>query len=463
MQINQRTIKEDVAFSGKGLHTGLLVEMVVCPAPADHGVKFQRVDLEGKPVVSAVAEYVTDTSRGTTIERDGVKVGTIEHIMAALFGLGIDNALIRINAPEAPIMDGSALAYVEKMKPLLQEQPEPRTYFEVAEKIVLHNEAKNAEITLYPDDHFSVNVNIDFGSKVLGYQYAGIASVDEVPTEIAPCRTFVFFHELEFLRQNNLIKGGDVDNAIVIVEQEVTQNDVDRVAHLFNKPSIARLPEGYLNNLELRFANEPARHKLLDLLGDLMLVGTPIKGKIIAARPGHQINTSFAKELRKIIKKQSSKPAAPKYDPNEPPLYNINQIKKLLPHRPPFLLVDKIIYMDAESVVGIKNVTMNEPFFVGHFPDEPVMPGVLIVEAMAQCGGILALSTVPDPEHYSTYFLKIGDTKFKKMVVPGDALVLSLKLVEPIRRGLVHMLAQAFVGNVLVTESDLLAQITKNR
>jgi UDP-3-O-[3-hydroxymyristoyl] N-acetylglucosamine deacetylase/3-hydroxyacyl-[acyl-carrier-protein] dehydratase len=383
--------------------------------------------------------------------------------MAALFGLGVDNALIRINAPEAPIMDGSALKYVEDLKDLVEDLPEQRTYFEVTEKVVLRNEKKNTEIALYPDDHFSANVNIDFGSRVLGCQYAELRSVDEVPTQIAPFRTFVFFHELELLRQNNLIKGGDADNAIVIVEQEVTQSDVDRIAHLFNKPSIARLPEGYLNNLELRFANEPARHKLLDLLGDLMLVGAPIKGKIIATRPGHQANTEFARELRKIIKKQGSKPAAPRYDPNEPPLYNINQIKKVLPHRPPFLLVDKIIRMDASSVVGIKNVTMNEPFFVGHFPDEPVMPGVLIVEAMAQCGGILALSTVPDPERYSTYFLKIDGVKFKKMVVPGDTLVFTLKLVEPIRRGLVHMQAQAFVGNTLVTESDLLAQITKNR
>lgn len=439
------------------------MEMTVCPAAANHGVKFQRVDLENMPVINAVADYVTDTSRGTTIDHNGVKVSTIEHIMAALFGLGIDNALIRINAPEAPIMDGSALEYVSVMKDFVEEQPEKRTYFEVRKKIVLRNEAKNTEIALYPDDHFSVNVNIDYSSKVLGCQYAEVKSVDEIPAQIAPCRTFVFFHELEFLRKNNLIKGGDADNAIVIVEQEVTQSDVDRVAHLFNKPSIARLPEGYLNNLELRFANEPARHKLLDLTGDLMLVGVPIKGKIIATRPGHQANTEFAKELRKIIKKQSSKPIAPGYDPNEPPLFDINQIKKVLPHRPPFLLVDKIIRMDAESVVGVKNVTINEPFFTGHFPDEPVMPGVLIVEAMAQCGGILALSTVPDPERYSTYFLKIDSVRFKKMVVPGDTLVFCLKLVDPIRRGLVHMQAQAFVGNVLVTESDLLAQITKNR
>ncbi|MDR3187937.1 MAG: bifunctional UDP-3-O-[3-hydroxymyristoyl] N-acetylglucosamine deacetylase/3-hydroxyacyl-ACP dehydratase [Prevotellaceae bacterium] len=463
MQINQRTINKEVTFTGKGLHTGLQVEMTICPAPANHGVKFQRIDLEGMPVIAALADYVTDTSRGTTIDHNGVRVSTIEHIMAALFGLGIDNALIRINAPEAPIMDGSALSYVEQLKDALEELPEKRIYFEVTEKIVLCNDKKHTEIALYPDDHFSVNVNIDFGSKVLGCQYAAISSADEIAEQIAPCRTFVFFHELEFLRQNNLIKGGDADNAIVIVEQEVTQSDVDRVAHLFNKPSIARLPEGYLNNLELRFANEPARHKLLDLLGDLMLVGAPIKGKIIATRPGHQANTEFARELRKIIKKQSSKPVAPKYDPNDPPLYDINQIKKLLPHRPPFLLVDKIIYMDAETVVGVKNVTINEPFFVGHFPDEPVMPGVLIVEAMAQCGGILALSTVPDPEHYSTYFLKIDGVKFKRMIVPGDTLVFCLKLVEPIRRGLVHMQAQAFVGNTLATESDLLAQITKNR
>ncbi|MDR0712039.1 MAG: bifunctional UDP-3-O-[3-hydroxymyristoyl] N-acetylglucosamine deacetylase/3-hydroxyacyl-ACP dehydratase [Prevotellaceae bacterium] len=464
MQIDhQHTINKEVTFRGKGLHTGLLVEMTVCPAAANHGIKFQRVDLEGMPVINAIADYVTATSRGTTIDHDGVKVSTIEHIMAALFGLGVDNALIRINAPEAPIMDGSALKYVEDMKDFIEELPEKRTYFEVTEKIVLRDEKKKTEIALYPDDHFSVNVNIDFGSKVLGYQYAEINSVDEIPTQIAPCRTFVFFHELEFLRQNNQIKGGDVDNAIVIVEQEVTQSDVDRVAHLFNKPSIARLPEGYLNNLELRFANEPARHKLLDLIGDLMLVGAPIKGKIIAKRPGHQTNTEFAKELRKIIKKQGNKPVAPKYNPNDTPLYDVSQIKKMLPHRPPFLLVDKIIRMDAQSVVGLKNVTMNESFFVGHFPDEPVMPGVLIVEAMAQCGGILALSGVPHPEHYSTYFLKMDSVKFKKMVVPGDTLVFHLKLVEPIRRGLVHMLAQAFVGDTLVAESDLLAQITKNR
>lgn len=461
MQIYQRTISEPITFSGKGLHTGLMVNMTVCPTEANHGVKFQRIDLPEQPTIAALAELVTDTSRGTTLEHDGIKVCTVEHILAALFGLGVDNALIQVDAPEVPIMDGSALEYVEQLCSRVQEQPEKRVYFEVSEKIVHSDAKKNAEISLFPDDHFSVDVNIDFGSKVVGFQYAEIHSPEEIPSQIAPCRTFVFFHELEFLRKNNLIKGGDVDNAIVIVEKEVTQEDIDRVAHLFNKPSITRVPEGYLSNLSLRFDNEPARHKLLDLVGDLMLVGVPIKGKIIATRPGHQTNTEFAKELRKIIRKTKVMP--PKYDPNEEPLYDINQIKKLLPHRPPFLLVDKIVRMDAESVVGVKNVTINEPFFVGHFPNEPVMPGVLIVEAMAQCGGILALSTVPDPEHYSTYFLKIDSVKFKKMVVPGDTLVFHLKLMEPIRRGLVHMFAQAFVGNTLAAESDVMAQITKKK
>ncbi|MDR1227038.1 MAG: bifunctional UDP-3-O-[3-hydroxymyristoyl] N-acetylglucosamine deacetylase/3-hydroxyacyl-ACP dehydratase [Prevotellaceae bacterium] len=460
MQIFQRTLTEKVTFTGKGLHTGLTVEMTICPAEANHGIKFQRVDLEGQPILSALADYVTDTARGTTLVYKNTQVSTVEHVMASLFCLGIDNALIQINAPEAPIMDGSAREYVEKMTGKAVDQAEKRVYLEITEKVTFRDKKKNTEITIYPDDHFSANVQIDFGSKVLGCQYAAISSAEEAATEIAPCRTFVFFHELEFLRSKNLIKGGDVDNALVIVEKHVTQDDVNRIADIFNKPSLSRLDEGYLNNVELRFVNEPARHKMLDLIGDLMLVGMPIKGKIIATRPGHYANTELAKELRKAVRKGAQAPA---YDPNVEPLYDINRIKNILPHRPPFLLVDKIIHMTEESVVGVKSVTMNEPFFVGHFPDEPVMPGVLVVEAMAQCGGILALSSLPDPENYSTYFLKIDGVKFKKKIVPGDTLIFKLKLIEPIRRGLVHMSAQAFVGNTLVTESDLLAQIVKNK
>lgn len=460
MQAYQQTLREEVTFKGKGLHTGLAVEMTLCPAEENHGIKFQRVDLEGQPIINAIADYVTDTSRGTTLTHKEAQISTIEHVMASLVALGIDNVLIKVNAPEVPIMDGSARMYVEQMADKIQQQKAKRNYLEIKEKVTYRDEAKKIEITIYPDDHFSANVNIDFGSKVLGCQYASISSIDEVAKEIAPSRTFVFFHELEFLRKNNLIKGGDVDNALVIVEQEVKQEDIDRIADIFNKPRIERMSEGYLNNIELRSMNEPARHKLLDLVGDLMLVGMPIKGKVIATRPGHSANTELAKELRKLLKKG---PQAPEYNPNQEPLYDINKIKELLPHRPPFLLVDKIIHMDSESVIGVKNVTMNEPFFVGHFPEEPVMPGVLIVEAMAQCGGILALSSVEDPELYSTYFLKIDGVKFKKKVVPGDTLVFKLSLVEPIRRGLVHMSAQAFVGDTMVTESDLLAQIIKNK
>ncbi|GHT80167.1 3-hydroxyacyl-[acyl-carrier-protein] dehydratase FabZ [Bacteroidia bacterium] len=461
MQEFQQTVKAPVTFKGKGLHTGLMVEMSVCPADANHGIKFQRTDVEGMPVIPALADYVTDTSRGTTLTYNNVSVSTIEHLMGALFGLGIDNALIKINAPETPILDGSAKLYVEKLRNNIEPQEEQRVYFEVKEKIVVKTEQKNSEITIYPSNTFGITVHVDFGSKVLGHQYATVGSVPEIVTEIADSRTFVFFHELELLRKNNLIKGGDVDNAIVIVEDEVKPEDIARIADIFNKPRVERMSSGYLNNIDLRSDNEPARHKLLDLAGDLYLAGMPIKGNVVAYRPGHLTNTILAKELRKLIKKAGEQ--APVYDPNMPPLLDINEIKKRLPHRPPFLLVDKILTMDATTVVGVKNVTMNEPFFVGHFPEEPVMPGVLIVEAMAQCGGILALSSVPDPENYSTYFLKIDGVKFKRKIVPGDTLVFKLSLVEPIRRGLVHMQAQAFVGNTLATESDLLAQVVKNK
>ncbi|MDR1055151.1 MAG: bifunctional UDP-3-O-[3-hydroxymyristoyl] N-acetylglucosamine deacetylase/3-hydroxyacyl-ACP dehydratase [Prevotellaceae bacterium] len=463
MQKKQQTLKESISFSGKGLHTGLQVEMTIKPAEENHGIKFQRIDIENQPIIEANADNVTATSRGTTLEQNGVKVTTIEHVMASLWGMSIDNALITVNAPEAPILDGSAGKYVEAINKVgIVEQKADRWYFEVKEKMVFKGD-NGKEIILLPDDHFSINLTIDFESKVLHNQSARLTSIDDFAKEVAPCRTFVFFHELETLYKNNLIKGGDFENAIVIVDKPVPQEELDHLAKIFNKSKIERIPEGYLNNLELRFPNEPARHKLLDIIGDLALIGYRIKGKVIAFKPGHQINTTTAKTVRKIAKRESQKPVVPVYNPNIEPLYDINDIRSLLPHRPPFLLVDKIISSSKDTVVGVKNVTMNEPFFVGHFPDEPVMPGVLIVEAMAQVGGILVLGTVDDPENYSTYFLKIDKVKWRKKVVPGDTLIFKLTLTEPIRRGIVVMYGQAFVGDTIVTEGELTAQVIKNR
>jgi UDP-3-O-[3-hydroxymyristoyl] N-acetylglucosamine deacetylase/3-hydroxyacyl-[acyl-carrier-protein] dehydratase len=464
MQQKQHTLNQEITFAGKGLHTGAEVEMTVCPAPANHGIKFQRTDLPNQPIIDAIADYVSATARGTTLAHNDVRIGTIEHLMASFLGMEIDNALVKINAAETPILDGSARQYVEAFTQAgLQEQDEKRFIFEIREKFVYRDEQNDKEIVFLPDQDFSIDLMIDYNSQVVGNQYARLNTIEEFGAQVAPCRTFVFFHELEPLFKNNLIKGGDMENAIVIVEKPVTPDELQHVAKLFNKPTVARVPAGYLNNLELRFPNEIARHKLLDLMGDLALIGFPIRGKIIATKPGHQINTEVAKTLRKLAKREALKPIAPRYNPNEEPLVDINGIRKLLPHRPPFLLVDKILQRTNDYVIGVKNVTMNEPFFVGHFPEEPVMPGVLVIEAMAQVGGILALSAVEDPENYSTYFIKIDKVKFKRKIVPGDTLIFKLELLEPIRRGIVNMLGQAFVGDTLATEGELMAQIVHNK
>ena len=458
----QQTLKAPLSFSGRGLHTGLNVNMRVLPADADTGLIFRRVDLEGAPEVPALGDFVTDTSRGTTIERGAAKVSTIEHIVSALWTMGVDNAIIEVDAPETPIMDGSAREYAAGISAVgLEEQAAERKYYEVTDKIVYTIPEKGVVILIYPDDNFNVSVHVDYNSKVIGNQYATFMPEDSYQDNIASCRTFVFLHEVEPLLKANLIKGGDLDNAIVVVENPISDEELARLAKVFNKTDI-QITGGYLNHLELRYTNELARHKLLDILGDFALLGVRIKGRIMATRPGHFANTETVKQMRRVMRKEGEKPRF-KYDPTVAPIYDINAIRGMLPHRPPFLLVDRIFHIDEDSIAGIKNVTMNEPFFVGHFPEEPVMPGVLIVEAMAQCGGILALSAVPDPENYSTYFMKIDGVRFKRKVVPGDTLQFELRLAEPIRRGIVIMEAKAFVGGQLATEATLMAQIAKNR
>ncbi len=462
MSVKQQTIKAPVSFSGKGLHTGVRVTMTVNPAAADSGIVFRRIDLEGAPAVPALCDYVVDTSRGTTIEKDGVRIATIEHIMSALWALGVDNAVVDIDAGETPIMDGSAREYAAAIEQVgLEEQNAERKYYQVTEKMVYTVPEKGIAIILYPDDEFSVSLHIDYNSKVIGNQYATFNPGDAYASKIAPCRTFVFLHELEPLMKMNLIKGGDLDNAIVVVENAVSDEQLEHLKKLFGKEDI-RITGGYVNNLELRFNNELARHKLLDLLGDFALLGMRIKGRVWATRPGHFANTEFMKQLKRTIRKEGERPRF-KYDCRQPAKFDINDIRRMLPHRPPFLLVDRIFHIDETSVCGIKNVTMNEPFFVGHFPEEPVMPGVLIVEAMAQCSGILVLGTVPDPENYSTYFMKIDGVKFKRKVVPGDTLQFEIQLLEPIRRGVAVVEGKAFVGETLACEAVMMAQIVKNK
>lgn len=462
MQKKQQTLSGAISFSGKGLHTGVTVNMTVNPAAENLGIVFRRIDLEGTPTVPALCEYVTDTSRGTTIEKGAAKVSTIEHIVSALWTMGVDNALIDIDGPETPIMDGSAREYAAAIEQTgLTEQKADRKYYEVTEKQVYTIPDKGVAIIIYPDDEFTVSVHIDFNSKVVGNQYATLDMFNEYKENIAPCRTFVFLHELEPLLKMNLIKGGDLDNAIVVVENPVSDEQLEHLKKIFGKDDI-RVTGGYLNNLQLRARNELARHKLLDLLGDFALLGMRIKGRVWASRPGHYANTEFMKQLIASIRRDGEKPAF-KYNAAKTPVMDINDIRKLLPHRYPFLLLDKIFHLDDKSVGAIKNITVNEPQFTGHFPEEPVMPGVLLVEAMAQAGGIIVLNGVEHPEEYSTYFLRIDGVRFKRKIVPGDTLQIEAHIIEPVRRGIASIIGKVFVAGQLACEATLMAQIVRNK
>ncbi|MBK3519092.1 bifunctional UDP-3-O-[3-hydroxymyristoyl] N-acetylglucosamine deacetylase/3-hydroxyacyl-ACP dehydratase [Carboxylicivirga marina] len=465
MTEKQRTIKAPVTLEGTGLHTGVNVNFTLMPAPANHGFKFKRIDLEGQPVIDALAENVAFTQRGTVLQKGDAKVSTIEHCLAALTALKVDNCLIEVDGPEAPILDGSSKFFVEAVKSVgIEEQEEERQYFVVKEKMVFEDKERGIKIMALPDDEFSADVKISFDqSLLLSNQYAVLDNLDDFESEVSACRTFVFLHELEPLLKNNLIKGGDLDNAIIIIDKEISQDELNKLADLFDKPYVEVQPTGILNNVELVHSNEMARHKLLDVIGDLALCGMPIKGRIIATRPGHMANVEFAKLIRKEIKKRSNKPEVPFYDPNKAPVCDINDIKKMLPHRPPFLLIDKIIELGEKHIVGVKNVTMNEPFFVGHFPEEPVMPAVLQIEAMAQAGGIFILSQLDDPGAYSTYFLKIDNVKLRKKVVPGDTIIFKLELLTEFRRGMANMKGTAFVGDTVVSEGEFMASVMKNK
>lgn len=460
----QKTIKSSVTVSGVGLHTGQTVTLSFKPAAENTGIQFVRTDLETPVVIEADADYVIDTSRGTTLEKDGVRLLTVEHVLAAITGLDIDNVIVEVDCQEMPIMDGSSRFYVEALqKAGIEHQEAPREYFEIKDTIRFYDPEKDCEFIAVPADQYRISCMIDYNSKVLGSQYATLDNLADFHKEIAPCRTFVFLHELEYLLKQNLIKGGDLSNAIVYVDRPVEQNELDRLAELFNKPSVAVRTEGILNNLEPYFENEAARHKLLDIVGDLTLAGVRIKGQLIARKPGHASNVKFAREIKKEIKKRKAEEMIPHHDPDQQPLYNINDITKMLPHRYPFLLVDKIIEMSESHVVGVKNITMNESYFTGHFPSEPVLPGVLQIEAMAQTGGILILSTVDDPENYSTYFMKIDNVKFKQKVIPGDTLIMKCSLISPVRRGICHMRCVGYVGSKIVIEAELMAQIARNK
>ncbi len=460
--LKQKTLKDSFSLSGKGLHTGLDLTVTFNPAPENHGYKIQRTDLEGQPIIDAVADNVVDTTRGTVLAKGDIKVSTVEHGMAALYALGIDNCLIQVNGPEFPILDGSAIQYVEQIRNVgIEEQTAVKDFYIIKSKIEIKDETTGSSIIVLPDDDFSINVLISYDSTILPSQFATLENMADFPEEIAGSRTFVFVRDIEPLLKAGLIKGGDLDNAIVIYERPMPQESFDKLADVMGVPHMDAQHLGYINHKPLVWSNEPARHKLLDIIGDLALIGRPIKGRIIATRPGHTINNKFARQMRKEIRLHEIQ--APIYNCNQAPVMDINRIRELLPHRYPFLLVDKIIELGPNHIVGVKNITVNEPFFQGHFPQEPVMPGVLQVEAMAQVGGLLVLNSVEEPERYSTYFMKIDGVKFRQKVVPGDTLIFRLELLAPIRRGISTMKGYVFVGEKIVCEAEFMAQIIKNK
>ena len=460
--MKQKTLKGSFSLFGKGLHTGLNLTVTFNPAPENTGYKIQRIDLEGEPVIDAIAENVVDTQRGTVLAKGEARVSTVEHGLAALYALGIDNCRIQVNGPEFPILDGSAIQYVNKINEVgIEEQNAPKDYYIIRKKIEVKDEQSGSTITILPDEEFSLTAMCSFESKFINSQFATLEKIEAFPTEIAAARTFVFVRDIQPLLQANLIKGGDMDNAIVIYERKISQEQLDQLADMLQVPHLNAEDLGYIQHKPLVWENECTRHKLLDIIGDMALIGKPFKGRIIATRPGHTINNKFARQMRKEIRKHEIQ--APIYDPNDEPVMDINKIRELLPHRYPMQLVDKVIALGASSIVGVKNVTSNEPFFQGHFPEEPVMPGVLQIEAMAQCGGLLVLNTLEEPERWSTYFMRIDDVKFRQKVVPGDTLLFKVDLLAPVRHGISSMKGYIFVGDHVVAEATFTAQIVKNK